>query len=70
MDDIFNEEEHESRFADTAFLKKLSRLPDQVKYLRMLLRVRWWGVCMLYSYWLPLSFPSPCTLACETWAPY
>ena len=49
MDDIFSEEEHNSRFSgDTAFVKP-SRLPDQVRLLRMLFRVRWWSVYMLYS---------------------
>ena len=62
MDEIFFEEERDSRFSgDTAFLKH-SRLPDQVKSVSMLFRARWWSVSMPYSHLLPPVFPSPCTL--------
>ena len=47
MDEIFHEEERDSRFSkDTAFLKP-SRQPDQVTSLCMLFRVRWCSADML-----------------------
>ena len=50
MDEIFSEEECDGRFSgDTAFLKH-SRLPDQVKFVRVLFRVRWWSVYMPYRH--------------------
>ena len=61
MDAIFAEEEHDSRFSDIAFLKQ-SRLPDQVKSLCMLFRVRWWSVHMPQGSCCPKVslLPAPC----------